>query len=100
MLASLVPGFQRAAASLHTGDGGPRIVSLAESPDRIVWLAVLVFAVLMIVWMVALMYRAYASSCNLKGPRAVVSFTAALIVGEIVSKVVIMGLLGDLIRAA
>jgi hypothetical protein len=100
MLASLIPAFQRAAASLHTGAPRPALTSLADNPDVIVRMAVLIFAVLMIVWMVALMYRAYASSCNLKGPRAVASFVVALIVGEIVSKFVIAALLGDVIRPA
>ena len=100
MLASLLPGFQRAAASLHTDNVRPALTSLAENPDFVVRIIVLVFAVLMLVWMVALMYRAYAYSCNLKGPRAVASFIVALLVGEVLSKLAIVGLFGDVIRPA
>jgi hypothetical protein len=37
--------------------------------------------------MVALMYRAYAYSCNLKGARAIASFIVVLIVAEFLSKI-------------
>ena len=43
----------------------------------------------MIIWMVVLMYRAYCVSCNIKGPKAIGTFIAALIVGEVLSKVFI-----------
>jgi len=43
-----------------------------------------------IAWMIALMYNAFVVSCHLKGVRAVVSFIGALLVAEIVSKIVIM----------
>ena len=46
-----------------------------------------------IVWMIALMYNAYTVSCHLKGVRAVVSFIGALLVAEIVSKIIIIFLL-------
>jgi hypothetical protein len=39
----------------------------------------------MLVWMVALMYRAYSVSCNTKGGKAIGSFIAALIIAEILS---------------
>jgi hypothetical protein len=43
----------------------------------------------MIVWMLVLMYRSYSVSCNVKGTKAVVSFIIALILAEIVSKVLV-----------
>lgn len=42
-----------------------------------------------IVWMVLLMYRAYSVSANLKGAKAVISFIAALIIAEVLSKLLI-----------
>jgi hypothetical protein len=104
MVASLLPGFQRASARLHTGlntEGArPPLASLAENPDVLIRIGVLVFAVLMLVWMVALMYRAYVSACNLKGARAVASFVVAFVVGELLSKAAIFTLLGDQITPA
>jgi hypothetical protein len=97
MPASLVPGFQRASAGLHTSAARPSLTSIADNPDFAIRIAVLVFAVLMIVWMVTLMYRAYTSACNLKGPRAIASFIVALIVGEIASKFAIASLLGRVV---
>lgn len=55
-----------------------------------------ILAILMIIWMVALMYRAYAVSCNLKGARAVVSFIVVLLLAEAVSKIVLARLAGNL----
>jgi hypothetical protein len=48
----------------------------------------------LIVWMIALMYTAYAVSCNVRGVRAGLSFTAGLILAEILSKIAIHALLG------
>jgi len=50
--------------------------------------------VLMIIWMVALMYRAYAVSCNIKGAGAVITFIVSLIGAEVLSKFAILSLLG------
>jgi len=40
-------------------------------------------------WTVTLMYNAYAVSCNVRGLRAGLSFTAGLILAEILSKIVL-----------
>jgi hypothetical protein len=98
MLASLLPPFPRAAASLHTGAPRPTLASFTNNPDLVARMGVMIFVVLMIVWMVTLMYRAYTSSCNVKGPRAIASFIVALLVGELASKFAIVLLLGDVIR--
>lgn len=60
--------------------------------DLAVFVLATLIMLLMIVWMVALMYRGYAVSCNLRGSRAVISFTIALIVAEAVSKLAIIWL--------
>ena len=49
-----------------------------------------------IIWMIALMYNAYSVSCNLKGMRAILSFTGALAVAEIISILLIFFLLSGL----
>ncbi len=36
------------------------------------------------------MYRAYAVSCNIKGPRAIITFIISLIGAEVLSKVAII----------
>ncbi len=61
--------------------------------DMLIFIFAMVVAVIMAVWMVALMYRAYAVSCNIKGARAVVTFTISLIGAEVLSKFAILSLL-------
>ena len=59
---------------------------------------VIIFGIICVsftIWMIALMYNAYTVSCHLKGSRAVVSFIGALLVAEIVSKVIIIFLLSS-----
>ncbi len=88
-LLALLPGYRRASQSLplrFAGAGG-------AFPDALVdWLAfgaALAGGLIMLVWMVALMYRAYAVSCNLSGGRAAGSFVVAVIFGEVLSKLAI-----------
>jgi len=49
-----------------------------------------------VIWTIILMYNAYSVSCHLKGTKAVVSFIGALIVAEILSKLVLVCLSGTL----
>jgi len=61
------------------------------NPTDIAIFAVAMFlAVLMIIWMVALMYRAYTVSCNIKGPKAIITFIISLIGAEVLSKTAIL----------
>ena len=55
---------------------------------------VLLIGIVMAIWMVALMYRAYTVSCNVKGPGAIITFIVALIGAEVSSKLVMLRLLG------
>jgi len=54
----------------------------------------IIVTVLTAIWMVALMYRAYCVSCNVKGPKAIATFIASLIGAEVLSKFAILSLLG------
>ena len=49
------------------------------------------------IWMIVLKYNAWVVSCHMKGNRAVVSFIGSLLVAEIISKVVIIFLLGSML---
>jgi len=61
--------------------------------DMLIFIFAMLVAVVMAVWMVALMYRAYAVSCNIKGARAIVTFIVSLIGAEVLSKFAILSLL-------
>jgi len=98
-LTTLLPGYQRSIArsienlrQIAAGNAGSITSMSGNSIDFSVFLAVGLFNLVMLIWMVALMYRAYANSCNLKGTRAVVSFIAAVLVAEIISKVAVIAL--------
>jgi hypothetical protein len=64
-----------------------------SAADTVIFVISTLIALLMIIWMVALMYRAYAVSCNVKGAKAVVTFIISIILAETISKIVILSLL-------
>ena len=47
------------------------------------------------IWMVWLMWKAFAVSCNQRGARAVMFFVAAVIVGELATKFLLIQMLGS-----
>ncbi len=55
----------------------------------------IIVTILMAIWMVALMYKAYCVSCNVKGARAVATFIVSLVGAEVLSKFAILSLLAD-----
>ncbi len=73
--------------------------STINSTDAVIFFVAAIIAILMIIWMVALMYKAYTVSCNLKGAKAVVTFIISLILAEIVSKILILALLSSTLGA-
>ncbi len=82
----MLPGFQEQTFrllamdhSLHLGDVAGFAVAMLG-------------IVLAMVWMVLLMYRAFAVSCNVGGGRAIGTFIAALFLGEVISKAIIVAL--------
>lgn len=69
-------------------------LSLTTQKGAMLFLGLLgIVIMLMCVWMVALMYRAYSVSCNIKGPRAIGSFIGGILAAEILSKVILWRLL-------
>ena len=58
--------------------------------DMLIFIFTMLVAIIMAVWMVALMYRAYVVSCNIKGVRAIVTFIISLIGAEVLSKLSIL----------
>ena len=61
-----------------------------NSTDAVIFFVAVVIALLMIIWMVSLMYKAYSVSCNIKGSKAIVTFIVSLICAEILSKILIL----------
>ena len=92
-LCLLLPGYRRFAGHLaaryfHV------LPEVQTSPaDSVAFFAGLIISMLMIIWMVALMYRGYTVSSNVSGGKAVGVFIAALFVGEVISKLLIVGVM-------
>jgi len=60
--------------------------------DMLVFALAMIMTILVAVWMVALMYRAYCISCNIKGAKAIITFIVSLIGAEVLSKFAILRL--------
>ncbi len=88
-LVLLPKAFQRFAndlvAQLRAG-GAPKI-NLA---DALVFLVVLTALLVLVCWMVALMYKAFSVSCNVKGAKAIGTFIVGLLLAEIISKICVV----------
>jgi hypothetical protein len=54
--------------------------------DVLIFGFAMILLIFTLIWMVALMYRAYTVSCNIKGARAIVTFIVGLIAAEAISK--------------
>ena len=96
-IAVLSPGLKRVTEYLlwqQTQQGTPVTI---QGTDILFAILAGIVVILMIIWMVALMYKAYAVSCNIKGRKAIGTFIASLILAEIVSKVLILVLVGKFI---
>ncbi len=87
-IASLAAPFQRVITILPQQLMTPGSKLSVGVADGFVTALVMLITILAIVWMVALMYRAYSLCCNTRGARGAVSFVIALIAAEVVSKIV------------
>jgi hypothetical protein len=97
-LACLAPGFHRFTEALTKSILGLKpgqVPQLPEGgPDAVVFALVTLFMLACTVWMVALMWRSFSHCCNVRGGRAAAAFVIALLLGEVLSKV----LIGQLFR--
>ena len=69
---------------------------MSGQPTGIPWMGVVVGAMVTlagVVWMVALMWKAFSVSCNMKGGRAIALFVLAVLIGEVVT-VLLRGRIG------
>jgi hypothetical protein len=93
-LMCLAPGFQRYTQALVKS-----LTSMAKHPnepvfpalnaDTVVFILVTLGMLACLVWMVALMWKSFSHSCNLRGGRAIAAFIVGLLLAEVISKVAI-----------
>lgn len=86
MGAACLPGFQTQAMRLAAGNFA---IIPAEMAAFIVGM---LLTVAFVIWMIILMYRGFAVSCNVSGGKAIGAFIVALLVAEVISKAAIIGL--------
>ncbi len=84
-LAALLPGYK-----IMVNKGNINSMFSWKDINSIVFLIVVFISLLMIIWMIMLMYRAFSVSCNVGGSKTVIFFIIVLITGEILSKVVLV----------
>jgi len=89
---ALLPPHRRIIQQLTSGQVQNLRDLQAQPPDMIVFAMVVLVIILMTIWMVALMYRAFSVSCNLRGGKAIGVFIGALIAGEVISKVAFLAI--------
>jgi hypothetical protein len=61
-----------------------------DTTDAIVFSIIVVAMIPFLCWMVALMYRSFSVSCNVKGGKAIGTFVAGLLIAEVMSKVALV----------
>ncbi len=83
-LVALLPGLHRQTARLGVGD--MTVVPIDIAAFALAMIVMLVATV----WMVALMYRGFAVSCNVRGPKAWTAFVVVFIAAEVASKIVVL----------
>jgi hypothetical protein len=90
-LVCFLPALRRFANQLleQIKRGGEFQLNVA---DAIVFAVVLIAILIFTCWMVALMYKSFSISCNVKGGKAIGSFIAGLLIAEILSIVCIWSL--------
>jgi hypothetical protein len=57
-----------------------------NTADAVIFLGIVIAMIPFLCWMVALMYKSFSVSCNVKGGKAIGMFIAGLVVAEILSK--------------
>jgi len=70
-----------------------------NTADAFIFLAVALAMIPLICWMVALMYKSFSVSCNVKGGKAIGTFVVGLILAEVLSKVCLVVVLTRAIKA-
>jgi hypothetical protein len=89
--AALLPGYQREAARLA-------VMDMTMIPlDVAAFAVVALVTILMLIWMVVLMYRAFAVSCNVDGAKAIIAFVVAGFLAEVASKFFLIGIIGRIL---
>ena len=89
---ALLPGYGRSVNGLMALGAPPTDPSALVNKDLAYLIVVSIIVIVMIVWMVALMYRGFSVSCNARGGKAIGAFIVALLLAEVLSKIAILSM--------
>lgn len=109
LICVLLPGFRgvtqhlagqltQNSTRIQPGASGGVLTAFAQvSPlDLAVFVLAAILALMLLAWTVLLMYRAFAVACNVGGGKAIGLFAAAMLLGEVLSKISIGALLASI----
>jgi hypothetical protein len=95
-LAAMIPGVNsstiRFTQSLISNPNAIHLFSM----DMLAFIFMMIIVIVMAIWMVALMYQAFATSCNVSGKKAITAFIVSLLIAETISIIVIHNLPGPI----
>jgi len=83
--------FDRASAAFEASGLRLKNIEITDG-DMVLMIAMTCCLVILTVWYIFLLYKAYTVSANLKGTNAVFSFIGGLLAAEIISKILIYNL--------
>jgi hypothetical protein len=94
-LAAMIPGSSRFAENLASSliQNHGVLPAIPFSVNMAAFIFTMIIIIAMTIWIVALMYRAFAMSFNVVGKKAAICFTIALFLGEIISIIIFSQLL-------
>ena len=92
-LVCLPPAIERFGNAMLAQLTHPGAPLALNTPDALIFFAAVALMLVLLCWEVALMYKSYSVSCNVKGGMAIGTFIAGLLLAEILSKIAIYSLL-------
>ncbi len=73
-------------AQLRDNPSGIGELAARHTTDYVLFNVILAVTIVMSIWMVYLVYKAFSVSCHVQGARAIVTFIGVIIIGELASK--------------
>lgn len=86
-LACYLPGFESMNRKLIQTVKSGQLVPQATAMEWFAFTCVTTVMIVMTVWFVALAWKSYRVSCDVRGAKAVIAFVVGIIVAEVISKI-------------
>ncbi len=93
LLAALIcspPGFQRYSTALITAAKQGQLLPAASVGDTLIFWGATLVILIVTVWFVALAWKSFRISCDVRGGKAITLFIVGIILAEVISKTLIL----------